>query len=70
VVSRPSSTGAPPGEGREPVVARVIEFTPRERGLGTAANDNARSAVRYVVQVGGALAFALIAAGGVYFYLS
>ncbi|MBI3516902.1 MAG: hypothetical protein HY060_22965 [Proteobacteria bacterium] len=71
MASRPSSTSGPTrGDAREAAVARVIEFTPRERSLGVAANDNASPVGRRLLQVvGTGLMFALVAGGGVYLYL-
>jgi len=73
VASRPSSTsGAAPGEGREPAVARVVEFSVlRERGLTPPANDNVRPTGRHLVQLlGPAVVLALMAGGWIYLYLS
>jgi hypothetical protein len=72
VASRPSSTiGAARGDRREPVVARVVQFSPRERSLIQPANDNIRPAGRHIVQLlGSALALALMAGGWIYLYLS
>jgi hypothetical protein len=71
VASRPSSsTGPTDGGGREPVAARVVEFTPRDRGLTTPANDNARPRGRWVRRaLGPALLFVLAASGWAYLYL-
>jgi hypothetical protein len=70
VASRPSSTSGPARrDARETVVARVFEFTPRERGLGIAANDNLSPFGRRLLQhVATALMLALIAGGGAYLY--
>ena len=71
MASRPSSTsGSARGDAREAAVARVIEFTPRERNLGAAANDNASPTSRRLLQIlGTGLMFALVAGGGAYLYL-
>jgi hypothetical protein len=72
VASRPSSTsGSARGDGREPVVARVVTFTTRERALALPANDNLRPSRRQIVQiVGPAAILALMAVGAIYLYLS
>ncbi len=71
MASRPSSTSGPArGDAREAAVARVIEFAPRERSLGVAANDNAGPTGRRLFQiVATALMLAVVAGGGVYLYL-
>jgi hypothetical protein len=72
VASRPSSsTGSAHGGGREPVAARVVEFTPRDRGLAAPANDNGRPSGRRLFRaVGPVLLFALAASGWLYLYLT
>jgi hypothetical protein len=71
VASRPSSTSGPARrDARETVVARVFEFTARERGLGVAANDNVSPLGRRLLQLAATvLMLALIAGGGAYLYL-
>jgi len=72
VASRPSSTsGTTRGDGREPVVARVVTLTTRERALAPPANDNLRPSSRQIAQIAGPAAIlALMAIGGIYLYLS
>ena len=74
MASRPSSsTGSTHGGGREPVAARVVEFTPRDRGgLAAPANDNGRPSGRRLLvrALGPAVLFALAASGWVYLYLT
>jgi hypothetical protein len=72
VASRLSSTsGAARGDRREPDVARVVQFSPRERGLASPANDNVRPTDRHILRlVGSVVMLAVMAAGGIYFYLS
>jgi hypothetical protein len=71
VASRPSSTpGSARGDAREPTVARVIEFTPRERGLGSPANDNLRPTRRRAAHLlGPAVLLAVLAGGCLYLAL-
>ena len=72
MASRPSSsTDSTDGGGREPVAARVVEFTPRDRGFAAPANDNLRPTGRRVVRVLGPVLLAILAASGwAYLYLS
>ena len=71
MASRPSSsTGPTDGGGREPVAARVVEFTPRTSGFAAPANDNARPRGRWFRRaIGPALLFVLAASGWAYIYL-
>jgi hypothetical protein len=65
VASRPSSsTGPTDGGGREPVAARVVEFTPRDRGFATPANDNVRPSGRWFLRTLGPALLLVLAAGG------
>ncbi|MEJ0071659.1 MAG: hypothetical protein WDO24_26275 [Pseudomonadota bacterium] len=72
MASRPSSTiGSARGDGREPVVARVVPFTTRERGLTAPANDNVRPVGGHLGRIiGPAVLLALMAGGSIYLYLS
>jgi hypothetical protein len=72
VASRLSSTtGSARSDGREPVVARVVQFSPRERGVTPPANDNVRPIGRHMIQLlGPGVALALVAAAWLYVYLS
>jgi hypothetical protein len=71
VASRPSSTtGSAHGDGRRPVVARVLYSPPREQSLAAPANDNQRPVGRRLLQlVGPAFLLALMLGGWILFYL-
>jgi hypothetical protein len=72
VASRPSSSiGSARGDGREPVVARVVSFSLRERALTPPANDNDRPTDRRFLRLlGPVVVLALVAGGWIYLSLS